>query len=447
MKARILVVEDEVAVREAILRYLERREYEVVDVGTCDDAERAAFSTRPDLAVVDYALPDGTALDLLPRIKAADSSLPFVILTGHGSVELAVRAIKEGADQFLTKPVELPALLLILERLIEGRRSQRMERARQVVQGREYADPFLGTSQAVQRLADKARRVLGSDSPVLIQGETGTGKGVLARWLHDNGPRAHEAFVDVNCAGLSREFLETELFGHEKGAFTGAAGLKTGLLEVADRGTVFMDEIGDVDRHVQPKLLKVLEERRFRRLGGIRDIQIDVRLIAATHQNLESLVEQGSFRRDLYYRINTLLLDVPPLRERGDDIRLLAHHFLSAFTAHLGRKELALSEAAHASLQEYNWPGNIRELRNLLERAVLLGTHSRIEPSDLGLSGAVPRTDTRLDTRLTLRELEHRMIEAVLQEEGGRVESAAKRLGLHRSSLYDKIRRYGISVR
>ncbi|MBN2369642.1 MAG: sigma-54-dependent Fis family transcriptional regulator [Vicinamibacteria bacterium] len=446
MKARILVVEDDVAVREAVLRYLKRHDYEVVGAGTCDEAERAALDTRPDLAVVDYALPDGTALDLLPRVKAADSSLPFVILTGHGSVELAVRAIKEGADQFLTKPVELAALLLILERLIDGRRRQRMERARQVVQERDDADPFLGASQAIQRLAERARRVLGSDSPILIRGETGTGKGVLARWLHDNGPRAKEAFVDVNCAGLSREFLETELFGHEKGAFTGAAGVKTGLLEVADRGTVFLDEIGDVDQQVQPKLLKALEERRFRRMGGIRDIQIDVRLIAATHQDLESLVERGSFRSDLFYRINTLPLDIPPLRERGEDILPLAHHLLNAFAAHLGRKDLTLSGAADAALLEYRWPGNIRELRNLLERAALLGAHNRIEPSDLGLPGTAPRSDTTLNTRLTLREMERRMIEAVLREEGGRVETTAKRLGLHRSSLYDKIRRHGISI-
>jgi transcriptional regulator with GAF, ATPase, and Fis domain len=244
-------------------------------------------------------------------------------------------------------------------------------------------DPFLGESPAIRQLAVQAGRVVASTIPILIQGETGTGKGVLARWLHENGPRADEAFVDLNCAGLSRDLLETELFGHEKGAFTGAVTAKPGLMEMAHRGTLFLDEIGDVDLQVQPKLLKVMEELRFRRLGDVRDRQVDVRLVAATHRDLVRLVQEEKFREDLFYRINTVSLLVPPLRERGRDVVLLARSFMARIGSELGRPGVRLSEGAESALGSRPWPGNIRQLRNVLEQAVLLSERTILEAEDL----------------------------------------------------------------
>jgi len=270
-----------------------------------------------------------------------------------------------------------------------------------------------------------------------------TGKGVLATWLHKHGPRAEEAFVDLNCAGLSREFLETELFGHEKGAFTGALASKTGLLEVADRGTVFLDEIGDMGSEVQPKLLKVLEEKRFRRLGDVRDRRVDIRLVAATHQDLTQLIHEKKFRSDLYYRISTVPLVVPPLRERVEDIPVLAERLLQRLAAVLGRGEIVLSPDAMRTLQDYPWPGNIRELRNVLERAILLCEKDALAPGDLAFdhgSGALCVDDSNL----TLQELERRHIERVLQEEHGQFSRAAVRLGIPKSTLYQKVKKYGI---
>src|SRR5262249_25359141 len=284
------------------------------------------------------------------------------------------------------------------------------------------------------------------DSPILIQGETGAGKGVLARWLHNNGPRADEAFVDLNCAGLSREFLETELFGHEKGAFTGAVTSKMGLLEVAHKGTVFLDEIGDVDPLVQPKLLKVLEEKRFRSMGDVRDRQVDIRLIAATHQDLNILVKEKKFRSDLYFRISTIPLTVPALRDRVEDIPILANYLMRRLAADLGRGELSLSKQAEAAIQRYNWPGNIRELRNVLERAVLLSDREVLEPKDFTFQGNTETLQAENGDGLTLLELERVHIHRVLSQESGHVERAAKRLGIPRSSLYQKIKKHGIVV-
>ena len=441
---RILLVEDDPGVRFGIRSFLEAHGYDVEEADTCQAAEASFRSARPDAAILDYLLPDGNTLDVLPRLKAIDAGVPSLILTAHASIDLAVRAIKEGAEQFLTKPVELPALLVVLQRMLESERSRKRDLAVQSRQARDRIDPFLGRSSLIRRLAEEARRVLGSDSPLLLLGETGTGKGVLARWLHQNSPRCEEAFVDLNCAGLSRELLDSELFGHEKGAFTGAAGAKPGLLEVAHRGNVFLDEIGDMDPEVQAKLLKVVEEKRFRRLGDVRDRRIDIRLIAATHQDLAALVRQKRFRNDLFFRISGLPLRVPALRERLEDIAPLARSLLDGLAAELGRGSIQLSEATVELLQRYPWPGNVRELRNVLERAVLLNDRSCIEPQDLRFEPAPGSAGGEWDSRLTLEEIERLHIARVLQEEGGRVEQAAHRLGVPRSSLYQKIKRHGL---
>jgi DNA-binding NtrC family response regulator len=441
---KVLVVDDESGVRFGIRDFLEQHGYEIEEADSCQDAQHIFRSSRPDIVIADYMLPDGTALDLLPRLKEIDSGIPLLVLTAHGSIDLAVRAIKEGAEQFLTKPLELPTLLVILQRLLQKQRNHHKQLASKSRQVRQAIDPFIGTSAAIRALKEQAKKILSTESPVLILGETGTGKGVLARWLHDNSPRAEEAFVDLNCAGLSRELLETELFGHEKGAFTSATASKQGLFEVAHRGSIFLDEVGDVDVQIQPKLLKVLEEKRFRRVGDVRDRQVDVRLIAATHQDMGQLVREKRFRDDLYFRISTIPLSFPALRDRIEDIPTMAQYLLDKVSADLGRGELRLDENCLQALKAYSWPGNIRELRNVIERAVLLSDQKTITLNDLHFDGHTQVGAPFLNSRLTLLELEKQHIERVLLEERGRVEKAAKRLGIPRSSLYQKIKKHQI---
>jgi DNA-binding NtrC family response regulator len=439
---RILIVDDEPGVRFGIRDFLELQGYEIDEAENCRDAQEIFRTSRPDVVIADYMMTDGTALDLLPRLKEINPDTPLLILTAHGSIDLAVRAIKEGAEQFLTKPLELPALAMILQRLLENQRNRHKQLASKSRQVRRAIDPFIGESPKIRALAEQARKVLATESPLLILGETGSGKGVLARWLHENSPRAEEAFVDLNCAGLTRELLETELFGHEKGAFTSATASKQGLFEVAHRGTIFLDEIGDVDLQIQPKLLKVLEDKRFRRLGDVRDRQVDVRLIAATHQDLGQLVREKRFRDDLYFRVSTIPLAFPPLRERVEDIPTVAQYLLEKVAADLGRGEIQLEPESIKALQSYSWPGNIRELRNVIERAVLLSGERTIGIKDLHFDGNSSHRIPYLDTNLTLSELERQHIERVLHEEQGRVEKAAVRLGIPRSSLYQKLKKY-----
>jgi DNA-binding NtrC family response regulator len=441
-----LVVDDERGVRFGIRDFLEQQGYEIEEADSCEDAQHLFRTSRPDIVIADYMLPDGTALDLLPRLKEIDAAIPLLVLTAHGSIDLAVRAIKEGAEQFLTKPLELPTLLVILQRLLQKQRNHNKQLASKSRQVRHAIDPFIGTSAKIRALAKQAQKILSSESPVLILGETGSGKGVLARWLHQNSPRADEAFVDLNCAGLSRELLETELFGHEKGAFTSATASKQGLFEVAHRGTIFLDEVGDVDLQIQPKLLKVLEEKRFRRVGDVRDRQVDVRLIAATHQDIGQLVRDKRFRDDLYFRISTIPLSFPALRERVEDIPTIAQYLLDKVAADLGRGQLELDEGCMQALKAYAWPGNVRELRNVIERAVLLSGEKNITLNDLQFDGHTQVGAPFLDSRLTLLELEKQHIQRVLQEERGRVEKAAKRLGIPRSSLYQKLKKHQIST-
>jgi DNA-binding NtrC family response regulator len=441
---RILLVDDEPSVRFGIRDFLESRGYEIEEADSAQQAREAFRTLRPDVAIVDYRLPDGTALDLLRETKDNESGVPLIVLTAYGSIDLAVQAVKDGAEHFLTKPVELATLAVILDRVVAQQRNRQNELARRSRATREDIDPFAGASSALRALATQAERVAGVTSPVLIQGETGTGKGVLARWLHLHSPRAPEPFVDLNCATLSREFLETELFGHEKGAYTGALSAKPGLLEVAHRGSIFLDEIGDMDVEVQPKLLKVLEEKRFRRMGDVRDRRVDVRLIVATHHDLGALVRERKFRQDLYFRISTVPLIVPALRERREDIPKLAREVLDRCAADLGRRSVSLSADAEAALCAYTWPGNIREMRNVLERALLFADGNVLDRTDLRFDVAAPPPAG--DTQLTLLELEQRHIIDVLREEQGHVERAAVRLGIPRSSLYQKIKRHGIEV-
>ena len=437
-------MDDEPGVLLGLRRFLEVKGFDVDEAHGCREAEAAFAASPPDVAIIDEKLPDGSGVALLPRLHALQPAVPAIMLTGHGSIELAVRAIKEGAEQFLTKPVDLQALLVLLQRLVEGRQIRQKELAARPRESQQPIDPFLGVSPAIARLREEATRLLESDRPVLVQGETGTGKGVLARWLHDHGPRRQEAFVDLNCAGLSRDLLDSELFGHEPGAFTSAHKSKQGLLDVAHRGTLFLDEIGDLDLTVQPKLLKVLEEQRFRRLGDVRDRVVDVRLIAATHQDLGRLMQERKFREDLFFRISTLPLSIPPLRTRRQDIPRLAGAVLERCALELGRGAVALGAEAMADLEAYDWPGNIRELRNVLERALLVSSQATLTPHSLRFGFAPASAASRDEPTGTLAQLEQAHIARVFELEKRRVESTARRLGISTSSLYERLRRYGI---
>jgi DNA-binding NtrC family response regulator len=445
LRNKILLVDDEAAPRFAVRRFLKSRGFDIEEAGDCAEAKAKFRAFAPDVVVLDFRLPDGTALDLIPAFRASVAAI--VVLTAYASIDTAVEAVKLGADQFLTKPVELETLVTLIERAVENQRNRQKTLGNKRVEGRDNIDPFLGATPAILELREKAEAVLRTDSPLLIQGETGTGKTLLAQWVHRHGRRADETFVDLNCAGISREFLETELFGHEKGAFTGAAAAKQGLLEVADRGTVFLDEIGDMDLQVQASVLKVLEEKRFRRLGDVRDRSVDIRLIAATHHDLRTLVAEKRFRQDLYYRIGALELRVPPLRERRGDILQIAALLLERLTRDLGQHPVRIGTDAEEALCRYDWPGNIRELRNVLERA-LLRTHGDVLDArslDFPSATLAPAEGTVARSG-TLDEVERDYIHQVLREERGAIDRVAGRLGVSRSAVYYKARKHGIEI-
>lgn len=439
-KAHVVVVDDDPAVRLGVGEYLESSGCHVTQADSCAGARDACRRERPDVAVLDYALPDGTALDLIQELKGVDPDLAVIVLTAHASVDLAVQAIKQGAENFLTKPVELASLLVVVERAIEHQRNRRRVASAGPRRDPDQVNHFLGESGVMRELQRTAQRLKDSELSVLILGETGSGKGMLARWLHDNSPRSQEAYIELNCAGLSHDLLESELFGHEKGAFTGATNPKTGLVELAHRGTMFLDEIGDMSLAVQPKLLKVLEDHRFRRLGDVRERTVDVRFIAATHQDLTRQVRAKTFRSDLYFRINTMTLVVPPLRERRSDIPILARHFLMQLAKQRRDVPHQISPDAEAALLEYAWPGNVRELHHVIERAVLLTDGDTIHASALRLDPA--HAETAMPDDVTLEAVVRCHIERILHEEEGHIPRAAFRLAMPRSSLYQWIKKH-----
>lgn len=444
-RRKILLVDDDPSVRKVLSAFFSDNAFLVEEAESFEAAYESFRTVRPDIAVVDFRLPDGTALELVPKLKELEPSVPIIVLTGFGSMELGVALIKAGAEQCLAKPIEPAAMNLVVQKLLENRRNQQKQLASKSNRKRSAPDPFLGESLAIRSLAEKALRVAHSNSPVLIQGETGAGKGVLANWLHENSDRADEPLIDLNCAGLSKEFLETELFGYEKGAYTGAVNPKPGLLEVAHRGTVFLDEIGDVDQAVQPKLLKVVEEKRFRRLGDVRDRFVDVRLIAATHQDLARQIEEKKFRSDLYYRISTVPIVLPPLRDRVEDIPVIARELLLRITTDMGKPQADLDASAVSSLQAYSWPGNIREMRNVLEHALMLSDKRTLTGDDFSFDGRKQQDGAPYNSRLTLAELERLHIERVMSEELSNVAAVSERLGIPKSTLYQKLKQLGLN--
>ena len=447
-KTKILVVDDDPAVRFAIRDFLELHGHLVEEAETLAEAEAKYRADVFDAVTLDYALPDGNGLDLLPRLRAIDAGVPVILLTAHGSIELAVRAIQLGADQFLVKPLNLPALLMVVERALENQRNRRKQVASlsRDRPAREL-DLFLGTSPAIRKLEAQARRAAEAESPVLITGATGTGKSELARWLHRHSPRAAEPMLELNCGGFAKDLLESELFGHEKGAFTGAVAAKVGLMEAAHRGTLFLDEIGDMDLQVQPRILKAVEEKRFRRLGEVGDRKVDFRLIAATHQDLDALVRARQFRADLFYRVSTIQMVLPPLCERLEDLPVLAQNLLRLITQDWAREPVQLSRAALEGLGRHAWPGNVRELRNVLERAMMNTDEHRLEPSDfsglvklpLGPDPGRPGPAEGMSYVEALAEAEKRILEGALKAAQGKAVEAARRLGMSRATFYRRM--------
>lgn len=439
---KILLVEDDGDLRHAYAAHLSAHGFKVEEAEDAAGARRLFNATPPDLAILDFRLPDGTGLELIHSFKELEPAVPVIVLTGFGSMELGISIIRSGAEQCLSKPVDSESLLLIAKKALENSRNQQKQLASTVRRRRVTLNPFLGKSTVIGRLAEVAEKVAHSQSPVLIQGETGAGKGVLATWLHENGPRAEESFVDLNCAGLTRDLFESELFGHEKGAFTGAIQAKPGLLEVSHRGTVFLDEIGDIDLNVQPKLLKVVEEKKFRRIGDVRDRFSDVRLVAATHQDLRKLIDAKLFRSDLYFRISTVPLAIPSLRERPEDVPDIARALLARICWDMAKPQAELSTQALERLRSYYWPGNIRELRNVLERAVLFTEGPILESTDLVFEPqpSVSSNTTSYQPEWNLEEVERFHISSVFSAENKNVEKTAQRLGIARSTLYQKLK-------
>lgn len=435
----LLLVEDEVDVRAGLQALLEHSGWQVVPADSVASARAAFDEARPDVALVDVMLPDGSGIDVLEHIKASSESTPVIMASGVGTIDMAVRAMRRGAESFLAKPYDIDNLELLLEQAMRQIATHRQLEALRRDHARSGGD-FVGASAAAVQLRQVLERVAPAPSPVLLLGESGTGKGLVARIIHRQSPRHRQPLVDLNCAGLSRELLESELFGHERGAFTDARTAKPGLLEIATGGTVFLDEIGELDPAVQARLLKALEEKRFRRVGGVRDIHVDIRLIAATNRDLQQEVDRGNFRKDLYYRLNVVRIEIPPLRERQEDIPLIARVLLSNLASELGRPELSLSERAMERLMTYEWPGNVRELRNVLERAALLSNDGRILIEDLPL----PRQPGPGAPAPRVRPLDDVVFEAIqnaLAVADGNVRKAARLLKVSPTTIYSRLRR------
>jgi two-component system response regulator AtoC len=450
MKHRILVVEDEAKLRRVIELQLQAAGYEVDLAGTAEEALRLA--DRASLVLTDLRLPGMDGLELLRLLRRQDELLPVVVMTAFGSVEIAVEAMKLGATDFLPKPFSLDHLLTVIQKALEVRALRDENRSLREELGRRYTfDNIVGRSPAMQEIFATILRVAPTRATVLLAGESGVGKDLIARAIHYHSPRRDRPFVKINCTAIPENLMESELFGFEKGAFTGAVASKPGKFELADTGTAFLDEIGDVPGPIQVKLLRVLQEREFERLGSNKTRQIDVRIIAATNRDLRAALEEGTFREDLYYRLNVVPINIPPLRERKEDIPFLAEHFVRKLAPELGSTATSISEAAIQKLMEYHWPGNVRELENVIERSLVLCSGTVLEASDIKLeaspravkSAAVPF----LPEGYTLEEYEQALIREALRRANGNKSQAARLLGLTRNALRYRLSQMGLEDR
>ncbi len=442
--ATILVADDEVGMRESVSRALRREGFQVIAV---EDGAAALDTLRRvpvDLLVADLRMPGLDGLELLRAAKLVAPDTEVIVLSGHGTVEEAVDAMKEGAWDFLTKPFDRAPLVRVVRQALERRalvlENRRLQRQLDDLAG---ADEMVGRSPAILDLARLVKQVAPSTATVLILGESGTGKELVARAIHRLSPRREKPFVRVNCAALPDTLLESELFGHEKGAFTGAVGRRQGRFELADGGTLLLDEVGDLSPLAQAKVLRVLQEGEFEPIGAMRTVKVDVRVVAATNQDLATLVGEKRFREDLYYRLQVIALTVPPLRERREDIPLLAQHFLRRYATKNHRAIQGFSEEALARLTDYPWPGNVRELEHSVERAVVLAQGPFVEARDLPEAVAQAEPSTRvvpIPIGMPLEEVEQRLIEETLRQTKGDKELAAKLLGIASRTIYRKLK-------
>jgi DNA-binding NtrC family response regulator len=457
--ARILIVEDKDSLRAMLRHALERQGYEVVEATDGPSAIKLLHEAQPSVVLSDLRLPEGDGLSILRASKDIDADVPVIVMTAFGSIEDAVRAMKDGAMDFLAKPVDPDHLLLLVHRALEQRRiATENLLMKEELAVRRGAPQIVGEDPALRKVFAALERAAATDTTVLIEGESGVGKELFARSLHALSDRASMPFVAINCAAIPETLLETELFGHEKGAFTGAVARKPGKFEMAHQGTLFLDEIGDLPLALQAKILRALEEKRFERVGGTASVQVNVRLVAATNRGLRAQVAAKRFREDLYFRLSVFPITIPPLRERPGDIVLLAQYFVDRFCRDLKKRALSLSPEAREHLKTYHWPGNVRELQNCIERAVILAEGDTIQPRHLNLSFVqyaqpeAPPPDPWADfdfsgtlqdvARRGAAEVERRKIQLVLREVEGDKARAAARLGITYKSLLSKLKEY-----
>jgi two-component system, NtrC family, response regulator AtoC len=447
--ARILVVDDEELIRWSLVERMRADGYDVVEAGTGADAIDHARD-GVDLVLLDYKLPDSDGVTVLRRIKELDPDALVILLTAYASVETAVEAMKEGAFHFANKPFDLDDVAFLVSRALETTQLRREVRRLRATQAQPYSvDRIVGQSTTMEMLRNLLAKVASSPaSTVLLTGESGTGKDLAAKVLHYNSDRATKPFMNITCSALPETLLESELFGHERGAFTDARQQKRGLFETADGGTVFLDEIGEMVPALQAKLLRVLEEKSFRRVGGLQDSKVNVRVIAATNRNLEEEVKAGRFRQDLYYRLNVLPITLPPLRQHMDDLPALLAFYVDTFNREFRKNVKGATAGAMKVLQSYGWPGNIRELRNAVERAMLLASGDWLEAADFPLvSGAAATGDVGFQLPaqgVNLEALEHSLVVQALERCGGNQTRAATLLGMNRDQIRYRIEKYGL---
>ena len=448
---KILVVDDEGDARAPLVEYLTESGYSVIEVGHPDEALEIARKQHFDLVMTDLRMPGMDGVTLFKKLKELEPEAVGIIMTGFGTIESTVKAIKAGAWDYITKPFQLDETGIIVKRAIEYRRLQIENKGlkKQLLQTH-ASESLLGSSRAMEEVFQVVRKVADTEATVLLTGESGTGKELVARTLHGSSRRAGKPFVAVNCGAIPEELLESELFGHEKGAFTGAVAARTGLFEMADGGTILLDEIGDMSQNLQVKLLRVLQEREFQRVGGERTKKIDVRVIAATHQDLDRLVEEKKFREDLYYRLNVIQIKLPPLRERLEDLPLLAEHFMDKHGLRKNRQITGISPEAIDILSGYRWPGNVRELENIIERACILKGSGVITASELPEKVFRNERKARISFRLPkdginitelLEEFENELIAQAMERSGGVKNKAADLLGIGRTTLVGKLKK------
>ena len=441
---RILIVDDEPNIGLSLQMILEREGYAVLLCRTAAEFRSRAFASRPDVCLVDVRLPDGNGIELLRFLRENDDRTPVVMISGHGTIADAVEAIRAGAFDFLEKPLGRERVLVVVKNALEQVKLRREnERFREIIGD---APKMIGTSAAFQQAVQQALLVAKSDARVLLTGESGTGKELLAAQIHRESPFAAGPFVKVNCAAIPTELLESELFGHEKGAFTGAVSARRGKFELADGGTIFLDEVGDLHQASQAKLLRVLQEGEFQRVGGERTLRVGVRVISATNRDLEQLVAQDKFREDLFYRLSVVPIRVPPLRERREDIHALAEYFLSEFCARNNFKRKTIDEEVFSLLDRYTWPGNARELKNTVERMAILSTNDQISSAAVPLEiRLMPGAEARSNLQQTRESAERESILKALEQTNWNVSGAARMLGIERTNLHKRIRALGIS--